>query len=285
MKLTRVAVAVALLPLVIGCERIVAIDLDEGPKRLVVEARLERVKGVGATVQRFRLTTTDAYFANRTPPPALGAKVEIVDGSNAVTPFAELPAEPGVFASAAFAPVLGAKYTLRIVWQGDRYEATEQMLAVARIDSMWFAKRMEEIGPDSGLRATIRFRDPPGTKNFYVWDQYVNGRRLVTPDSAFYYRVATSDELLDGVRVRAVQPYGGIVVRTGADVLVRQIAISEQGYRYYSAMSEQTGNDGSPFGVPPSNLRGNIANLTHPENRALGYFMAGEIAEARRVVP
>lgn len=285
MNISRIFTCLALLPFVTGCERIVSVDLNEGPKRLVVEARLERIQGGTATQQRFRLTTTDAYFSNQTPPPARGATVDVVDAANNVTAFAESTTEPGVFVSAAFQPTIGSKYTLRITWQGDRYEATEQMLPVARIDSLWFARRMEDIGPDSGLRATIRFRDPAGARNFYVWDQYVNGQRLVTPDTSGYYRVAASDELIDGVRIRATQPYGGIVVPSGADVLVRQIAISEQGYRYYEAMSEQTSNDGSPFGVPPSNLRGNIANVTHPENRALGYFMAGEVAEARKRVP
>ncbi|MBC8089461.1 MAG: DUF4249 domain-containing protein [Phycisphaerae bacterium] len=284
MKIPRVVLALAILPLV-ACERIVSIDLSEGPKRLVVEARLERVVGAGPTVQRIRLTTTDAYFSNRTPPPAIGATVQIVDETNAPRQFTELPAEPGVFVAQAFTPIAGIKYTLRVVWQGDRYEATERLLTVAPIDSLWFAKRMTDIGPDTGLRATISFRDPAATRNFYLWEQYVNGRRLLTPDTTWYLRVTASDDLLDGQRVRSAQPYGGIAVPSGAVVLVQQIAISEQAYRYYTAMSEQTVNNGSPFGVPPSNLRGNIANLTHPEKRALGYFMAGEVAEARKTVP
>jgi hypothetical protein len=45
------------------------------------------------------------------------------------------------------------------------------------------------------------------------------------------------------------------------------------------------GNNGSPFGVPISGVRGNVANVTTPSRRAVGYFIAGEYTELERRVP
>ena len=81
------------------------------------------------------------------------------------------------------------------------------------------------------------------------------------------------------------QPYDGRVVTSGQLVQIRQVSISPQAYRFYTALSEQSLNDGSPFGVPASSLRGNIANLTSPANVALGYFIVAEVTQAERRVP
>lgn len=55
--------------LLAACERVVGLDVAEGPTRLVVEARLERVHGAVSGNQSIRLTTTAPYFANALTPP------------------------------------------------------------------------------------------------------------------------------------------------------------------------------------------------------------------------
>ena len=90
---------------------------------------------------------------------------------------------------------------------------------------------------------------------------------------------------VDGKAVTQFQPYGGMVVKPGDRVEVRQISLSEEGYRYYVALTDQVTNDGSPFAVSTASVRGNVANLTRPSRRALGYFMAGEVSSVRKSVP
>jgi len=274
-----------LLLLTGACERVVGVTLDEGPKRLVVEARLERVKENINGRQRIRLTTTDAYFSGAIAPPARGAVVTVSDGSGTTVRFSESASEAGVYETNALTVQLGATYSLQIEFGGDRYIASETALSVAKIDSLYFTNGSGVVGSAPGLRATIDVVDPRGIKNFYLWDQFVDGRRLVFADTSFPSRAAASDELLDGRRIRAYQPYEGVVVKSGQQVLVRQIALSESMYRYYLALSEQAGNDGSPFGVPAASVRGNVENITNPSRRPLGYFMAAEVAEAARRVP
>lgn len=273
-----------LLPLA-ACERVVSVDLPEGERQLVVEGRIERVLGAADGRQRVRLTVTDRYFSNAAPPPARGAMVRVADDAGAVVTFSELPAEPGVYATSTLVAGVGRSYTLLVDWEGERYEATDVLTPVAPIDTLYFAPRIGALGPREGARATIDFRDPAGERNYYLWDQLVDGKRLISPDSSFRFRVVASDDLIEGQRVRGLQPYDGIPVAPGQIVTVRQIGLSEQSFRYYFALSDQTTNDGSPFAATPASVRGNVANRTRPEHRALGYFMAGEVAQATRTVP
>jgi hypothetical protein len=281
----KLLTTLGLLSVMLACERVVNVDLQEGPKRLVIEARLERVLGQVKGQQRIRLTTTQPYFSTTAPPPARGAVVRVTDGTGQVRQFTELPTEPGTYVTSALVGVVGMRYTLTIDFEGERYEATDQMQAVVPIDSLYFDVPTGFFGPEEKLRATIDFRDPAGVKNYYLWDQFNDGVRLPTPDSTFKIRVVASDDVIDGQEITGFQPYGGIVVEPGQVVVVRQVALSEQSYRYYFALSDQTSNDGSPFSVSAASVRGNVANLTRPSHFPLGYFIAAEVAEAQATVP
>ncbi len=281
----RGAVALLASCALIACERVVSVETPEDVERLVVEARLERVQGRVSGRQQIRLTLSDSYFSNAPQPVARGAAVLVRSSAGDSARFAESATEPGVYETSSLVVQAGRTYTLRIDYSGDRYESVEKALHAPAIDSLFFAPRKSSVGPKEGLRATIIARDFPGEDNWYLWDQYVDGRRLTADDSTAPRRSIGSDLLIDGRDVLDFQPYEAQVVKPGETVLVRQMALSESLFRYFSALSEQTGNDGSPFGVPAASLRGNVANLTNPARRPLGYFMVTEVAEASARVP
>jgi hypothetical protein len=81
------------------------------------------------------------------------------------------------------------------------------------------------------------------------------------------------------------QPFDEDVVDPGQVVLLRQVALSEEGFRYYQVLFEQTTTGGGPFSTPLASVRGNVANLTAPDHRALGFFFAGQVAERTATVP
>jgi Domain of unknown function (DUF4249) len=277
-----------------ACERIVSISVPSSPTRLVVEARLERVRGAVSGVQEVHLTTSDGYFSRSAPPPALDATVRIVDSAGRVFPFAASVARPGYYETSSLQILVGQKYTLRISWKGEEFSATETVAAGVAIDSIYVAPADAQgsagAGPPAtggGLRTTIDFTDPKGVHNYYLWDQFIDGKRTVLTDTTSFgfYRAAASDELYDGIKVERLQPYGGIPVFPGQLILIRQIAISAQAYRFYNTLSTQSVNDGSPFSVQPTSVRGNVSNVTNPSRPALGYFIASEVVEARLRVP
>lgn len=270
-----------------GCERVVEPDLASGPVRLVVEARVERVREAPTGRQRIRLTTTAPFTADGEPPPARGARVEIADDAGTVVRLEESTAEPGVYLTDALVAEVGRRYTLRIDFEGDRYEASDRLTAVPPIDSLYFQFERANIAVgDSGFRAAIDYTDPPGRRNFYLWEQLVDGEPQIIPDPGNRFRVIRNDDFFDGAAITGYQPYDEAVIEPGEQVLVRQVALSEASYRFYFALFEQAAGDGgSPFAVPPATVRGNVANRTSPERYPLGYFVAAEVAEARATLP
>jgi hypothetical protein len=157
---------------------------------------------------------------------------------------------------------------------------------VAPIDSLYFVFDDGGIGQgDAGFRAAIDYTDPPGVRNFYLWELYVDGVRRTKPDPGNRFRIISDDEFYDGGEVIGYQPFDEEVVEPGQSVRLRQLGLTQEGYRYYFALFEQTTGRGGPFSTPPASVRGNVANLTEPEHRALGYFLATTAVERTAVVP
>lgn len=273
----RQFVALMALLSLAACERVVSVHVNEGEKRLVVQARIERVRNNVTGSQVIRLAQTAAYFDASPSLPATGATVRVTDDQGTVVTFVESPA--GVYTTNALVGIIGRVYTLSIAFQGEQFEATEQLLPVAPIDRLYF-EAPQDGNSTKGLRATIDFREPRGVDNWYLWEQFVNGNRVLGPDSLFRMPVVQSDLGVDGLRMVHFQPFSGMPVVAGEQVLVRQLALSEKVYNYFVALSDQTTNDGSPFAVPPTSVRGNVRNLSTPSRPALGYFFATEVSEA-----
>lgn len=279
-SIRRLSSFAALLTLA-ACERVVDLNIPEGPRRLVIEARLERVREDVSGTQVIKLSTTGNYFSNTATAPARGAVVRVTDDRGFTHTFAE-SGIPGTYVTYGLVVFTERSYNLAIDWEGSRYEATDTGRAVAPIDSFYFdnAKPGRYSGV-KGVRATISLVDRPQEKNFYLWEQYVNGVRQLGPDSTTKLLIIASDEGYDGLPINGFQPFEGIDIPRQADVEIRQIALSEDMYRYFFALSDIVNSDGSPFSVPPSNLRGNVVNRTSPATPPVGYFYVTEVSEVR----
>ena len=285
MMSSRTQRGICSLLLLTGCERIVSVNVDEGPKRLVVEGRILRIQGSNSANQTIRLSLTNAYFNASAPPPATGATVQVNDGTSTVT-FTE--SSPGVYTTASLTGVVGRVYTLSIQYAGESYGSVDTLRAVAPIDTLYFIPPTANFGDDDegdGLAATIDFTETAGERNWYLWEQIENGQRPFVEEVFLRFPVAANDFGIDGRELLEFQPFSSEAVFPRDTVVIRQFGISRGMFNYYSAMAEQTANDGSPFSVPPSNVRGNVRNLTNPSRPALGYFFAAEVSEARAVVP
>jgi hypothetical protein len=267
------------LVLVGACERVIDLNLTEGDRKLVVEARLERVLSRASNLQTIKLSTTGDYFSGAAPPPATGATVTVTSNLGVVSTFME-SAVPGTYSTSALTPARGRTYTLRISYAGQQYEATEATMPVAPIMTLTFRSPVAgRYSGRGGVRATIQFTDRPGERNYYMWDEYVNGVRQLGPDSSVKLHILANDDGYDGLTVKDFQPFEGIDIPARAVVLVRQYALSESIYRYFFALNDQLGTNGSPFSVPPASLRGNVSNLTNRTRPAAGYFLVSEVSE------
>ncbi|MDH3732037.1 MAG: DUF4249 domain-containing protein [Gemmatimonadota bacterium] len=267
-----------------ACERIIDVELDEGPTRLVVEGRIELVKENPTGDQAIRLTTTDEFFSNAPTPPATGAAVVVTDDQGGVFPLAET--SPGTYTTASLPAAIGRTYSISIDWEGDTYTASATAGAVPPIDRLYFVFEEETLITEiEGYRSTIDFIDPSGVENFYLWEQIVDGRNELLPDPGNAFNLISKDEFYDGQAVLAYQPNDEVAIELGQRVEIRQVALSRAAYDYYLALFEQNAlGSGDPFSIPPANIRGNVRNETTPDRRALGYFEAAEVSVATAVV-
>jgi hypothetical protein len=278
--------AAALLALCFGCTRVVDLGIDEGPVRLVIEGRIELIKGDAIGRQHIRLSTTDGFATAGYPPAVKGATVTVTDDQGRVFNFAESATESGTYVTTGLVPTLGGRYTLAVRFRGDRYTATDQVQPVSPIDSLYFVYQDQSaIRSDPGFRSLIDYTDPPGKGNYYLWEMIVNDSLRLSRDPGNRFRVISEDRFYDGGRVVGYLPFDEEVVETGQLVLMRQLALSEASYRYYAALFEQSTGGGSPFSTPPASVRGNGANLDNPSLYPLGYFLAADVSERRAIVP
>lgn len=269
-----------------GCTRVVDLDVAAGPSRLVVEGRIE-LRPDASSIQVIRLTTTDRFTATGQLPAAVGATVVVEDDRGGRFPFlpSAVNGDPR-YTAVGFTPTLGARYTLVVDYRGERYRAEHQLLAPPPIDSLYFV--YEDAGltqGDSGFRAVIDYTDPATEKNYYLWELVVDGERRSSVDPGNRFRVISDDRFYNGGEVNGYQPFDEDVVEPGQVVAVRQLALSEAGFRYYAVLFEQTTGGGGPFSTPPTSVRGNVINATDAAHYPLGFFFATQVAERSAVVP
>ena len=64
-------------------------------------------------------------------------------------------------------------------------------------------------------------------------------------------------------------------------ILVSQLALSEEAYNYWEQMRINSNEQGGLYEKQPLAIKGNLINLTNPENVVLGYFYAASVSSAR----
>ncbi|MCB9500820.1 MAG: DUF4249 domain-containing protein [Deferribacteres bacterium] len=273
-----------------ACEEIIQIELDDGVTRLVVEGRIEKLKGSRNGYQRIILSTTDNYFSQVSPPSVNDAKVIVYDDFGNSYPFTESATQPGVYETDSLFAEVFRTYTLIIDYDGETYSGEVRMLSVPPIDSIYQefqedTRSFGNRGDDSpeGYIAMVDFTDPAGAQNYYQWEILLDGEFQIEADPANLFLRLQNDEFFDGQKVIGHQPDNTLFLDPGQAVVIRQIALSQLAYDYYSLLFSQSAERGV-FDTPPATVRGNVQNITDPGHYPLGYFSAAEVAEAYLII-
>jgi len=269
--------------LFIACETVVDLDLSQSQQRLVVEGRIEKIKGVDSGTQRIRLSLTEDFFSTDLPPVATGATVLVGDANGRRWEFEESASEPGLYFTDSLIAEIDMTYTLFIQYDGEEFEAEETLYAVPPIDSIYQVFVEENEFEDEGIRARIDYLDPVNAQNYYLWEQYADGELQLVPDPGNKFNLIASDEFYNGQQVVGYEPNEEAILEPGQTVMIRQVSLSQQTYSYYFIIFEQT-SSADLFDPPPATIRGNVVNKTNSENFALGYFSAAEVAERSLVI-
>ncbi len=247
-----------------ACEDVIEVDLDTAPAKLVIDAALKWKKGTTGNEQIIKLTTTSDFYATEVPP-ASGATVFVTNGNAIRFDFIETPGT-GNYVCSNFMPEIGQTYVLTVIYQGQTYTATEQLMAVPQIDSV----EQNDNGGLTGNEIEIKFlfQDPANTPNFYLI-------QFQTPYSVMPEYDVIDDAFFQGNQIFGL--YASDKLKAADEIQFTLDGISQRYYNYLNILLSVAGtNSGSPFQTPPATVRGNIINQTNFDNFALGFFSVSE---------
>jgi len=247
-----------------------------------------------------------------------GAVVSIIDGEGQSYSLRE--STSGVYRSdpQEIVGVVGLPYMLDIVTaDGRHYQSAPVVLrATPAIDSVYFERerRLTDVTGISrdGVKILVDSHDPSGNTRYYryEWTETYEikvpypspyGFNAQNPIDPFvpidvfaqfcYNSVTGSNILVASTRLLLEDRVAGLEtnyvstddykLRSKYSILVRQFALDEKGYKFWSELQKTSESLGTLFDPMPYELRGNISNVDDPDEAVLGYFDASAAAEKR----
>lgn len=240
-----------------SCEDVVNLDLETGETKLVVDAEIIWLKGTTGNEQTIKISKTAPYY-NNTTPKVSGAKVRVENSTGDTFTFNETA--PGVYVCTNFVPVINMDYTLYVDAEGQSMKAVEKLTSVTPIEKIE-QKMIPDFGGEDIIELTFYYKDPVDEVNYYLTDY--KSEFLIFPE----YEL-TFDDLLNGNLIS--NRFSNADMKPGNTVEITNRGISKNFANYMNLILEVYG--GSPFSIPPGNIRGNIVNTTDANNFAFGYF-------------
>ncbi len=265
---------VILALLVIGgssCEKVIFIDLNKANPQMVIEGVVTDQPGPYVVV----LSKSGNYFEPSLYfPPVTHALVIITEDKGISDTLREV--QDGTYLTSKIIGTSGRTYDMKVVADGNEYDAASTMPEKIKIDSV-YATPLKEADGDRGYYVNVMFKDPPQQGNYYCLSLHTN---LMISDSITGQRyILYTDKLTNGneanVRIRS----GRKNLFPGDILTVELLSIDDPTYEYYHTVNAILSSDRSPTSLSPANPNTNI------NNGALGYFAAYTIDSARIALP
>ncbi|BDD05253.1 DUF4249 domain-containing protein [Aureibacter tunicatorum] len=242
-----------------ACTEVIEVDLNDGQKRLVVEASMNWEKGSLGNNQVVKLSYSTPYYDQGSIEMVPGAEVKVIK-LNDNTEFLFTEGEAGYYMTEEFVPELGTSYKLEIVHNGEVYEATETMQSVSNIEKI--EEKKENIFGSEQTTITVYVDDDEGVDNFFHCEFY--------PLDGDMEQTVRNDAFSDGKQVLIEYEYEEAVA--GDQLEINLYGISITYYNFMGILIEQSEGGGGPFATVPVPLKGNCKNINNPEEEVLGYF-------------
>ena len=241
-----------------SCEKVIHLDLNTSTPKIVIQGNIYDEPGP----YQVKISSSVNFDDASEYPPVSGAIVLISDNSGQAEVLSE--SMPGTYKSSKIRAYADRSYSLSVKTGGKVFKAESNMPQGVEIDSIYFTK-----SPFSGDKiTTIRFNDPPNTKNYYRIIYFVNDIQ----QKEFY---VLSDDIFQGTKiVYSLMPRGSeIKLAEGDKVTVWLEAVDNGVYEYFRTAVTEGGQSASPSN-PVSNI----------SNGALGYFNACSVRKITATV-
>jgi hypothetical protein len=262
------AVYLLVIPILWSCEDVIDVDLKNGEPLLVVDGWISNQN----QTYTVKLTKSKPYFANTPATPVSVATLQLSDNEGNTELLTETSA--GVYQIQTIKGKIGNQYTLRIVSEGETYEAKTEIKNVPPIDSLTYRYEKERSDLDEGIYVRYFGPELPTPGDYFRVKVYKNGVQYNKPSEL----IISSDEFVNGNYIGDLEFDFGDPFKVNDVVKVELLSLPQDAYYFLQEMVTQV-NNGGMFGTPPANVRTNVRNLNpSSKKKAVGYFGGSAIS-------
>ena len=258
MKSLFTAICLTFSILIVSCEKVIDIDLNTAPNKVVIEGIINDQPGPYFV----KLTKTVGFSQpNNSLPLISGALVVIRDNTGIVDTLSET--QPGIYATSKIVGVSGRTYEMNINIQGETFFAVSSMPVPSSYDSLGLTKI--PFGGAEQFFATPFFRDGPMQGDNYRFVTKINGKQD---------KINTAWNDVIGNGITSNQPiFTDTELKKGDTLEVEMQCIDINVYNYFFTLSNI--DQGVTPSNPPTNIKGDC----------LGYFSAHTSRKRTTIVP
>ena len=286
-----------------SCETIINPDLEQTDPLLVVDAWLTNQP----KEQIIKLTETQPYFDNTTPPPVSSATILLKNETNGRVFIFSEEASTGLYKwipSSVLDSIgkSGDEFLLSVIVGMDEFTSSSKLGRAPTIDSISFTyEKPSGFFPEHYL-GEFWATDNPGTGDTYWIKAWKNDTLLLKPSeiNIAYDAGFTEGGNIDGVAFippirQAISPFefddnGNFIspYAFGDSVYVEIHSINKQAFNFLFQVTIQTDRPGGfaeLFAAPFSNVSTNIVNTNPNGKKAVGFFNVGVVrGKGRKLV-
>jgi hypothetical protein len=251
-----------------GCETKVDLDVNEGPKNIVVDGGITDSPGNDTIF----LSQTQDYNSSSDFTYIGGATLVVTEDGTLKDTLLEV--DQGVYVTQLISQgKIGSTYQLYLrTAEGVEYESTvETIQPIIPIDSLYFRKSDElDFAPflEEGYYGQLAFQDPENEDNYNDYKYYINGEFQNNPEDIDLY----DDKYINGQYVDDF--FIDFPLEVGDTLRVQQIAVTQGRYDYMVNLKQLLTANGGPFDPPIPPVIGNVFKKGSTTEYALGYFQA-----------
>ncbi|CAL65592.1 DUF4249 domain-containing protein [Christiangramia forsetii] len=254
--------------ILISCEEVVSIPLEESEPRLVIDASIEWFKGTEGNNQIIKISRTSSFYEENTES-IEDAQVRIFSENG--TEFKFLHQQDGIYINNNFQPVLNGTYELEVNLDGELYTATETLIPVTSLDYIEQLENGGFAGDEIEIKAF--YTDPVSTEDYYLFE-------FIDEDISLEIY---EDEFTNGNQIFGY--YSTEDIEPDDEIEIQIQGISKSYYEFLFILRSQLGTEGGgPFETMPATVKGNIINKTNPDNYPFGYFRLSEVDSTLYIV-
>jgi len=241
-----------------GCQDVIEVEVPIDSPRLVIDAviRMSNLDQPNTVVQ-IKASVTSSFFDEIEPAELSTISITNLDSNTTVSLTEQTPGSGIYRADIPTNRLTDGSSRLSISYQGQTYEAETSFVPSVPIDELRQGTSTLFTGDETEI--VLTFTDVPNRVDFYLFDfdfdEYLVSEDTFYPGQLFQFSYFYDQEL---------QP------QTVLDIEI--LGVDEQFYNYMNQVILQSGGDQGPFQSPAATVKGNIVNITDPDNFALGYF-------------